>query len=67
MIRDHFANRTTGPQPLVIIAVMIWAVALICVNDGSRPKWAWAMVGFATLLTVYVGLRFWLYLGARKR
>jgi hypothetical protein len=67
MIREHFTNRTNAPQPQLLIAGVVWAIALICLNDGSRPKWAWAMVGAATLLTVYVALRFWMYYGVGKR
>jgi hypothetical protein len=66
MIREHIEKRTKAPQPQALIAVMIWVIALICLNDGSKPNWAWGMVGVATLLTMYVALRFWLYYGARK-
>jgi len=62
MIRDHFSNRTTAPQPLVLITGVLWGIALICVNAGTRPKWAWAMVICATLLTVYAAARMWIYL-----
>jgi hypothetical protein len=67
MIRDHFSNRSTAPQPQLLIAAVIWLVALICVSNGTTPKWAWCMVASATLLTLYVGVRFWLYYAARKR
>jgi hypothetical protein len=66
MIREHFSNRTTAPQPQLLIAGMIWLIALLCLHDGSQPKWAWCMVGVAALVTVYVGARFWLYYGTRK-
>jgi hypothetical protein len=65
-ISKHFSNRTAAPQPQLLIAGIVWGIALLCLNDGSRPKFAWAMVGIATLVTVYVAVRFWLYYGTRK-
>ncbi|PSH05753.1 MAG: hypothetical protein CXZ00_01020 [Acidobacteria bacterium] len=65
-IRGRYSNRTDAPQPLAIIAVIIWVIALICLFDGTNLLYAWCMVGVATLVTVYVALRFWLYFGARK-
>jgi apolipoprotein N-acyltransferase len=67
MIRDHFARRTNAPQPQLLIAGVIWLIALLCLYDGSRPKWAWAMIGVAALLSVYVAVRFWLYYGAPRK
>jgi hypothetical protein len=61
MIREHFTNRTNAPQPQLLITGIVWIIALLCLNDGSRPKWAWGMVGMATLMTVYIAVRFWLY------
>jgi len=66
MISDHFTKRTSAPQPQMLIVVVMWAVAVICLTEGTQPKWAWAMVGMATLLSVYVGVRFWLYFGRSK-
>jgi uncharacterized membrane protein YoaK (UPF0700 family) len=66
MIREHFSKRTRAPQPQLLIVAMIWAIALLCLHDGSQPKWAWYMVGLATVFTVYVAVRLWLYFGTRK-
>ncbi len=70
MIREHFTNRTTAPQPLILITGVLWGIALLCVTQGSQPKWAWAMVICASLLTVYAAVRMWIYLAklhAEKR
>jgi hypothetical protein len=66
MIRDHFSRRTNAPQPLLIILAVVWIIVIICVNQASRPQWAWYMVGMAALLTVYVAVRFRLYFGTRN-
>jgi hypothetical protein len=67
MIRDRYANRTNAPQPQMMIAGMIWAIALFCLFGGSQPKWGWCMVAIAVVDTVYVATRFLQYYGARKR
>jgi hypothetical protein len=66
MLQGHFSNRTNAPQPQLLIVAVIWVIALICVSNGTNQKWAWCMVAMASVLTVYVGVRFWLYYGARK-
>jgi hypothetical protein len=66
MIREHFSNRTSAPQPQLLITGVVWVIALICLFGGSQPRYGWAMVGMAALLTVYVGVRFWLYYAKPK-
>jgi hypothetical protein len=66
MIRDHFSRRTNAPQPQLLIVVVIWLIALLCLHEGSQPQWGWGMVAAATLLSVYVAVRFWLYFGVGK-
>jgi hypothetical protein len=62
MIRDHFANRTSNPMPQLLLACIVWVIAMICLHDGSHPTWAWCVVAAAALLTLWVGARLLLHL-----
>lgn len=67
MFRDHFANRTDAPQPQLLIAGMLWVVALICLFNATKPMLAWCVVGVATVHTIYAVLRFRHYYVEKKQ
>ena len=66
MIREFFAKHTNAPQPKAVLALFVWVIALFCLFGGSSRNYGWAMIGVATVNSLWVAWCFWEYYGGRK-